>query len=73
MGVTFDYLLKGYPYEWTSKIKNQKWVYFGNTQEEMEKSIMAYGTIEEKNEYKKSLNPSIKKQQTIFDLLGETK
>jgi hypothetical protein len=70
MGVTCDYLLKGYPYEW--KAKNQKWFYFGNTQEEMEKSIMKYGTIEEQTEYKveKISQGKIKKQLNIFDLIG---
>lgn len=73
MGVTFDYLLKSYPYEWSSKAKNQKWIYFGGTQEEMEKSIMKYGTIEEQTEYKveKISQGKIKKQLNLFDLIGE--
>ena len=62
MGVTFDYLLIEYPHEWTGRNslfeKNgtiHKWIYYGNTKEEMEESIMKFGSIEEQAEYKMNL------------------
>lgn len=73
MGVTIDYLLRGYPYEWASTNKKQKWIYFGNTQDEMEKSIMQFGSKDEQAEYKKTLSRNYKEEKQIlnlFDLLG---